>query len=228
MKKLTYLSYLILLNLIVISCSREEVKSPIETLESTLLSLEMEVYSGVLYTMSPETEIINRELFSTINKLRSAETERDYFKITESFDYSTKGKIAGSFSLEEETIFRSLFNLSRDRISEEKLNICDLYLSELPVMNLNDEVEDNVEFIIIAYRDLITFLYQIDKGIQYVNQKGVVKWDCKYLSCFDCCFSSKMQEIADGNWIDVALFLSAFYINVPATGASCAWDCIRQ
>ena len=190
----------------------------------------MQVYSGVLETMTPLKGIINVDFFSKLDKVRSAANKKDFNDAVDIlYEFDTKSSQTVMFTKEEEIIYSSFFNLGYGKSFEYELNICDLYSSEIQSLSITDDIKDRVLNIIYSYRDLIVFQEKVLNSTpeEELGTKSK-KWDCPYKSCFDCCYTAKMQAIKDGNWIEIAMFVASFYISVPGYAAACLWDCAGQ
>lgn len=225
MKKISF--FLITCMLFALSCEKNDQNSlDSNDIQSFVLSMELEVYSGNLKDISPSRDIINTDFFDKMTLFKNAKSSTDIEKASLTLGLNRAKDYELDLTFEEEQIYKSFFSIMEERLIDEKLAICDLFMAELEVVHLHRNIKDKIIYTISGYRDLIVFLNSENK-IDTSNSKGA-EWDCPYRSCFDCCMTSKLQDVEDGNWIDKALFMSAFYINIPAMGASCAWDCAFQ
>ncbi|MDR2038396.1 MAG: hypothetical protein LBQ60_10785, partial [Bacteroidales bacterium] len=138
----------------------------------------------------------------------------------------------------ETKVLKSFFNSMNK--SKNKVLVIQFYIEQVEKMGIDSFSKERCLSFLTLFRDTYFFIYSdnVGKTISPRMKSGNESsawgdfWKSfgngvrDFESCTDKCMAGKLNNVFDGNWIDILEFAAGFPGNLAVWYASCSWDCL--
>ena len=227
MKKQIVLIVIFLGLIITFSCEKSDDQAIKDQLNSDIMLIEMQVYSGEFETITPNEQISNIDFFIGMEKLRKSNSIKEIDDAMLYLNTLSRNSNDEDIGYEEGAIIKSYIRSISDRSYDEILSISELYICDIESLGIPVCSKDRTIGIITFYQDLKIWLNTCPKDYESntKTEEGREKWDCRSRDCLDCCLYRRIDSISD-NPVDLFYFMLNPAVNTAVLGLACVWDCI--